>query len=105
MAKWLSGGISRRADREENPDRDKSNCKTATIVLLLPVATGYWLGTQSRSIWTTGRWPPNLRGHDLQGAALRSRAGLFNLSDLNASRELEGFQESVTGRAVIQEAS
>ena len=24
MAKWLSGGINRRADREENPDRDKT---------------------------------------------------------------------------------
>jgi hypothetical protein len=23
MEKWPSGGISRRADREENPDRDK----------------------------------------------------------------------------------
>jgi hypothetical protein len=24
MAEWLNGGISSRADREENPDRDKT---------------------------------------------------------------------------------
>ena len=34
MAKWLSGGISKRGDREENPDRDKPNSEIADAYCL-----------------------------------------------------------------------
>ena len=71
----------------------KSNCK---------IAKAYCLATQSRSIWTIGRWTPNLRGHDPQGVILRGEqiSLIFRISmcyTLIRRGELEGalrFQES-----------
>jgi hypothetical protein len=64
MAKRLTGGISNRADREKNPDRDKPKCGTAGAYCLATQTEQIDLGQQTLMETKSA-------GCDPQGVSLR----------------------------------